>query len=167
VCEDAANFLDAEYHRDAMRHFRPRQLFNRSNLDPEHVAIEKQQGTERLILCRCAHASRGRKPRQECCDLGGFHRRRMLLVVKDDESPDPVDVRVLGPPAIVPCSDSIPHAIEKLRWRSRLGRMNDRWGRETVGHVRMIGEQHANTIAAEKPNESSVTVVRHVCFCHK
>jgi len=91
----------------------------------------------------------------------------MLLVVKDDESPDPVDVRVLGPPTVVPCSHSMAHAIEELRLRSRLGERDDRWCRETIRHVRVVSEQRTNTIAAEKPNESSAIVVRRLCFCDK
>ena len=47
-------------------------------------------------------------------------------MVKDNKSPDPLNVRVFGPPAVVPCSDGIPHTIEELRLRSRLGERNDR-----------------------------------------
>ena len=88
-------------------------------------------------------------------------------MVKDDESPDPVDVRVLGPPAAVPCSDGIAHAIEELRLRARLGEGNDRWYREMISHARVVSEQCANTIVAQKPNESSAMVVKRCCFCDK
>jgi hypothetical protein len=47
-------------------------------------------------------------------------------MMKDDKSPDPLNVRVFGPPTVVPCSDGIPHTIEELRLRSRLGEPNDR-----------------------------------------
>ena len=70
-------------------------------------------------------------------------------MVKDDESPDPVDVGVLGPPAVVPCSDSIPHAIEELRLRSRLGERNDRWCRETISHAQVVSELRAKAAATQ------------------
>ena len=55
---------------------------------PEHNLEQKQNGAERLILCRRAHASGGE---------GGDKRRHlalreilgMLLAVKDDEPPNP------------------------------------------------------------------------------
>jgi hypothetical protein len=149
-----------------MRHLRPRHLFDRSNLDPEHMAIKKQQGTERLILCRCADAPRGRKPRQEYPDLWRSHRRGMLLAVKDDESPDLLNVGVLGPPAVVPRSDSIPHTIEELRLRSRLGERNDRWCWETISHARAVSEQRASTVPIQLPLKGD-DIVRVGCLTWK
>ena len=52
ILEDLADFFSAEYHRHAMRHFRPRNLFDRPNLDVKHVTIEKQHSAQRLILRR-------------------------------------------------------------------------------------------------------------------
>ena len=39
--------------------------------------------------------------------------------MEDDESLDPVDVSFLGPPAVVPHVNRLPHAIQQLRF-SRL-----------------------------------------------
>ena len=51
VVEDLAHFLEAEDHRDSMRHFGPRHLFDRLNRDAKHLLVQKQQGTKCLILC--------------------------------------------------------------------------------------------------------------------
>jgi hypothetical protein len=37
----------------------------------------------------------------------------MLLVVKDDVPADPVDVRLLGPPAVVPHANRVAHAVKQ------------------------------------------------------
>ncbi len=48
----------------------------------------------------------------------------MTLAVKDDEPPNPRDVRLLGPPAVVTQPDRLSRLIEdfrRLRHRSRIG----------------------------------------------
>lgn len=70
-------------------------------------------------------------------------------MVKDDKSPDPLNVRVFGPPAVVPCSDGMPHAIEELRLRSRLGERNNRGCRETVSHARVVRVEMIDVLACD------------------
>jgi hypothetical protein len=50
--EDLAEFFSAEDDRNPMRHFGPRHVVDRANLNPKHVTIEKQHGAQRLILRR-------------------------------------------------------------------------------------------------------------------
>jgi hypothetical protein len=40
----------------------------------------------------------------------------MTPTVKHNESPNPVDIGVLGPAAVVPHPNGLAHAIEQLRW---------------------------------------------------
>ena len=60
--------------------------------------------------------------RQEGRDLSGAHLGGVPLAVEEDEPPDPVDVRLLGPPAVVPRADGLPNPIEKSG-RTRSGRV--------------------------------------------
>ena len=60
--------------------------------------------------------------RQEGRDLAGAHLGGVPLAVEEDEPPDPVDVRLLGPPAVVPRADGLPNPIEKSG-RTRNGRV--------------------------------------------
>jgi hypothetical protein len=71
-------------------------------LDAEHVPIEEQQRTERLVLRRGAHAPILGQVREKSSDLGGPQHRGMTFVVKQDVSLDPEDVRLLGAAAHVP-----------------------------------------------------------------
>ena len=75
----------------------------------------------------------------------------MLLVVKNDESPDPVNVGGLSPPAVVPHAYGVPHLIEELRARPFRERTD-------VGSLKGIGHdasrertacQHSRTWIAE------------------
>ena len=60
----------------------------------------------------------------------------MFLAVKDDESPDPVNVIGLSPPAVVPHAYGVPHLIEELG--ARLFRE-----RNDVGSLKGIGHDAA------------------------
>jgi len=59
----------------------------------------------------------------------------MFLAVKDDESPDPVNVGGLSPPAVVPHADDVPDLIEELRARPCRER-NDVGSLIGIGHDR-------------------------------
>ena len=97
--EDLIHLFAAEDNRNAMRQPGPGHLFDPAYLYAEYMPIEEQHGAQCLILRRGADASRGRQPRQEGRDLRRCHRRRMLLVLKEDESSNPVCVGGLGSPS--------------------------------------------------------------------
>jgi hypothetical protein len=79
------------------------------------VFVEKQQRTECLILCGGADALVDGEKRQKPRDFGDAHLGRMRLAVEDDVAADPVDVGLFGPPAVMPGTNRIAHAIEQLR----------------------------------------------------
>ena len=53
------------------------------------------------------------KRRQEGRDLSGAHLGGVPLAVEEDESPDPVDVGLLGSPTVVPGADGLADPVEK------------------------------------------------------
>jgi hypothetical protein len=83
----------------------------------EHLSVEKQKRAERLILRGRRNVPSHRQVRQERRDVCGSQIGRMTLAVKYDVSADPMNVRLFGPPAVVPCADGSSHTIEQLWWR--------------------------------------------------
>ena len=55
-----------------------------------------------------------------CAKLSG-----MPPAMEHNEAPDPMDIGVLGPPAVVPRPYRVPHPIEQLRARPGVGERND------------------------------------------
>src|SRR5581483_6629047 len=80
-----------------------------------NVAVQKQQRAERLTLGRRAHILICGQGRQKRVHFLRSHRRWMPLVVEEDESFDPADVRLFRPPAVVSSADCSANAIEKFR----------------------------------------------------
>src|SRR5438445_5193420 len=59
----------------------------------------------------------------------------MALAMKEDVALDPVDIRLLGPAAVVACANGVTNAVEELRLRRvrRSGLAEDRGGRRARG----------------------------------
>lgn len=62
--QDASDLVATEDDRHANRHASARHVFDRADVDVQRVAIQKQHGAERLILCRGTDASIRREPGQ-------------------------------------------------------------------------------------------------------
>src|SRR5216684_512642 len=66
-----------------------------------------------------AHAQRPegeqRERGQERGDLGGAHLSRVALPVEEDVPLDPMDIRLLGAPAVVSGADGLADPVEKPR----------------------------------------------------
>ena len=65
----------------------------------------EQQGTEGLVLRRGADVAVDGQVGQELVDLGGAEGGGVADAVEEDEAPDPPDVGVLGPGAVVEQAD--------------------------------------------------------------
>jgi hypothetical protein len=87
----------------------PRELY------AEHLAIEKEQSAQSLVLGGGRHFVVNGKRGQERCDLGGAQLSRVALTVEEDVPLDPVDVRLLGATTVVPRADGQADLIEKAR----------------------------------------------------
>ena len=85
----------------------------------KHLAVQKQQRTERLILCRRADFSVDRQVGQIPPDFVTAHLRRVPLPVKHDEPADPRDVGFFSPATVVPNPHRRADSVEQL-WLPRL-----------------------------------------------
>src|SRR5437899_12181595 len=85
----------------------------------QHVAIQKQNCAERLILCRGTDASIHREPAEKRADFRRAHFRGMPLPVKEDVSPNPFDVGAFGSTTVMFRADETSNTIEQLRRTTR------------------------------------------------
>jgi hypothetical protein len=113
--EDCADFVASQNDGDTNRAFCVDEILEIPERFLQYVFVEKQQSAEGLILSGGAHASDHRQMREERRDLDGTHVVGMALAVKEDESADPADVRLFGPPAVVSGPQFDTHAIEEFR----------------------------------------------------
>ena len=81
---------------------------------PEHLAVEKEEGVQGLVLGRGRHVPIYGQVREKLLDLGGAHLARVAFVVKEDEAPDPTDVGLFGAGRVVLDSDGLTDAVEQF-----------------------------------------------------
>jgi len=70
-----------------------------------------------------------REPSQKRRNFGGAHLGRVRLSVEHDVTANPLDIRLLGPAAVMPRPDEVPHPIQKLELgaRSSVWKRHDLW----------------------------------------
>lgn len=90
-----------EDHRQPRRRFRAYDAIEPWQFDRQHFPVEKEQGALGLVLRRRGNPAIGRETREKLLDVGGRQIDRMAIAVKADVAPDPVDVGLLGPYAVV------------------------------------------------------------------
>lgn len=109
------DFIAGEHDREADRACRPHDPVHPGQSLAEHDLEEEEDGTERLVLGGRAHPPNGEAgDKRRNVLLSEF--ARMTLPMKDDEAPNPANICLLGPPAVVTKADRLSHAIEQL-WR--------------------------------------------------
>ena len=81
----------------------------------EHVAIEKQQGAQRLILGRRTDPTGDRQVGQEGADLRFAEVLGVSLAVKQDEAANPMDIGFLGSWAAVEGSQGATESVQQAR----------------------------------------------------
>ena len=92
----------------------------------QDALVEKHEGIQGLVLRRGADVVLHRKVAQERPDLVGSHLFRVADSVVKDESPDPVDVRLLGARAVMERPNRLPHPIQQPRFGASARR--NAWG---------------------------------------
>lgn len=80
----------------------------------QDVAIEKEQGAERLVLRGGSNILIDGEIGQEGLHLGRPHLLGMALVVEEDEAPDPVGIGLAGARRVVHQADGVIHLFEQL-----------------------------------------------------
>jgi hypothetical protein len=79
----------------------------------EHVAIQKEEGAANPVLGRGCDLVLYGERRQEGRDLGGTHVDGVAFAVEEDEPPNPMDVGLLGPPAVMPGAYGLADPVEE------------------------------------------------------
>jgi hypothetical protein len=94
LAEDGSNLFAAQDDRQTPGALRVHDAVQPRDLLTKHLAVQEQQRAQRLVLGGGRHLSLNGERRQELCDLGCSHLRRMTLPVKQDMTADPRDVRL-------------------------------------------------------------------------
>src|SRR5262245_25065299 len=78
----------------------PDDLVEPGQVDAEHLAVEKEQGAQGLVLGGGGDLPLNSERGQECGDFRGAHFRRMTLAVEEYVALDPVDIGLLSASAV-------------------------------------------------------------------
>ena len=132
LLQDCANLVPAQHDGQPLRSTGAHNRRHGADLDRERL-VEKQHRAERLVLRRGADPSLDREPRQKPRNGRRAKGRWVLLLVEHDVPTNPVDVRFLGPRAVVTRPNRMAHPIEKLRAGSHV------WKRDDVRHLLSVG----------------------------
>jgi hypothetical protein len=81
----------------------------------QHLAVEKQERIERLVLRAGRNTALRRQIAQKLFDLRGAHSARVPHPVKQDETPCPLHVAILGAAGIMPHTQQQAQLIEHAR----------------------------------------------------
>ena len=84
----------------------------------QHVAVEEEDRALGEILRGGGDLAVDRQVRQKRLDLRRPKRLGVPLAVEEDEAFNPIDIRLLGPDAVVPETDLVADAVEQA---GRLG----------------------------------------------
>jgi hypothetical protein len=101
VRQDGADFLTREHDGKGVGGFGFRDSLETFGLAVEDMAVEEEDGAERLILSRGADFPLDGKVTQEGDDVGRVEFARVAAIVEDDEASDPIDVGTLGADTVV------------------------------------------------------------------
>ena len=96
-----------------LRAFGPDHVIEPWPLDVENLSIEEEQRIEGLVLCGRRDSLANRERRQKGRDFRGAPLAGMALAMEENVALDPVEVRLLGPRAVVACANRVTDAVEE------------------------------------------------------
>ena len=117
ACQKANQSEDLVFGEDGRQAFG---FFSADGLDGsfqvlfEHVAIEEQQGAERLVLCGGSDVLLHGQVGEEGFDFRDAHVARVLFMVEQDVAPDPADVGLFGADRVVFEADGVADLVEEF-----------------------------------------------------
>jgi hypothetical protein len=136
VLNDGTDFVPRQHDGKPLRRLGPHDAIEPRQFLLQNVAIEKQQGAQRLVLRGRGHVPVDGGRAEELSQFRGAHFCRVAFAVEQDVSADPCDVGSLRPSASVASSQSGADAFEEpgLTRRGRKGLPQDerRSGRRAV-----------------------------------
>ena len=89
------------------------------HIDAQHLAIQEQDGRQRLVLRTGGDLANRRKRTQERLHFHGTKLARVTFPVGEDEPANPAYVSLLGTQAVVFESDPAPNFVHQPRRRRR------------------------------------------------
>ncbi len=95
------HLVACKHHRQTLRPFRPRHVVQPGQIDTQHLAIQKQQRRQRLILRRRRHLALDRKMRQKRLHLRRPQVPGMAFAVKKNETTGPLHILRFGANAVM------------------------------------------------------------------
>ncbi len=116
-----ADFVTGQHHGQAGGPLGTNDVVEPGQLLREHLAVEEEQRTERLVLGGTGDMALDGQRRQEPRHLESTHLERVPLAMEEDVPADPRDVGFLGAAAIVPGADGLADAVEESRLRCAAG----------------------------------------------
>jgi len=151
--EDRANFVAREDSGQVLWAFGPDQVIEPWQLDAENLSIEEEQRIEGLVLCGRRDSLANRERRQKGRDFRGAPLAGMALAMEENVALDPVEVRLLGPRAVVACANRVTDAVEELRLRrpGRGGLAKDGRGGRALGGDTVSDRSHRGPRVHRRP----------------
>jgi len=111
--DDAEGFVVGEDGGEAAGSFCADGVEGEVEVDTEDLAVEEEDGAERLVLSGCGDAPFDGEVGEEGLDLGGTHLAGVAFVVEEDEPFDPGDVGLFGADGVVFTADRVSDLIEE------------------------------------------------------
>jgi hypothetical protein len=108
------HLITRQHHRHALRALGARHVIQPRQIDRQHFLVQKQQGRQGLILRGRRHMALHRKMRQKRLDLGRPHVSWMLLAVKQNEAPNPLNILRFRPDAVMLDPNSVAHLVKQF-----------------------------------------------------
>ncbi len=81
----------------------------------EHIAVEEEESTERLVLRGSSNVSLRRQVGQEGADITSVEFARMSAAMEENETPNPTDVGFLCAPTVMASSRACADLVKKSR----------------------------------------------------
>jgi hypothetical protein len=109
---DALNLGRAQDHREFLGALGTDDIAEVARVSMQDVAVEKQEGTERLILSAGGDVAFDGQVGEKAVDFGRSHLGGMPQLVELDVPHDPVGVRVLRADGVMPHADFVTQLFE-------------------------------------------------------
>ena len=113
LLEDGADFLPRQHDGEPLGRLGPHDAVEPRKLLRQDVAVEKEQGAQRLVLRGGGHVPVDGERAEELRQFGGAHVRRVAFVMEQNVPAAPRDVGPLRTPAPVASPESGADAFEE------------------------------------------------------
>jgi len=140
LTEHGANFVPGQHGGKDRGHLGRLHLVEPRQLPPQHMLVQKQQSAARLVLRGGAHPGLHRQGGEKGLHILGPELAWVAFAVVQNESPDPVYVRLLRAHAVVETDQHLPHAREQPRRPRPTGRRRDV---DDIAGRRLLRGEHA------------------------